>query len=82
MKKALLVTDTQEDFIKEYKDKNRFELIEIINKYINEYVKNNLEVVYIKTVLPNSFFRRKLCSFLICSSRLEKSIDCFMLKSI
>ena len=30
----------------------------------------------------NSCFKRKLCSFLICSSRLEKSIDCFMLKSI
>lgn len=69
MKKALLVIDTQEDFIKEYKDKNRFELIQTINKYINEYDKNNLEVVYIKTVLPNSFFRRKFYGYTISDTK-------------
>lgn len=69
MKKALLVIDTQEDFIKEYKDKNRFELIQTINKYINEYDKNNLEVVYIKTVLPNSFFRRKFYGYTISGTK-------------
>ena len=72
MKKALLVIDTQEDFIKEYKDKNRFELIQTINKYINEYDKNNLEVVYIKTVLPNSFFRRKFYGYTISGTKGAK----------
>lgn len=70
MKKALLVIDVQEDFINEYKNKNK--IIGIINKYINEYNENGSEIVYIKTVLPNSFFRRKFYGYTISGTKGSK----------
>lgn len=70
MKKALLVVDVQEDFIKDYQEKNK--IINMFNKYIDEYNNNKLDVVYIKTVFPNSLFRRKIYGYVISGTKGAK----------
>lgn len=59
----------QEDFIGERRNKEKFEyddvddLISNINEKISVYKKNNYEVIYIATVVPNNFFYRKFVKY-------------------